>query len=280
MNKLVKLSYSSMKTLQSCQQRYSHYKITNTPHDADYEESDALGLGKAVHQVLETTLHMDYSQDLIMKAMLDHNVDAEDSALIEVMLRKYTQYHKKSGLRVVKCELGIETDRYIGFIDALAVDETGGFWIIDLKTAGRHDPNTLPQLPKDMQLNLYAHFAETLPDFVKELKGLEFRGCRYRQIIKSKAKTASGLEKGVQIYDIEIPVSMMDPEGAWSLFNEVHDLAIELNQGLAPKKNYGACFNFFSPCPYFSKCHGHLFSEGANKVKIHTLESVEDAELL
>lgn len=274
-----KLSYSSLKTLQSCEAKYFHYKVANTPKDSDYTESDALGFGKAFHQVLETTLHESWTEDLLIKAMVDHNVDVEDKPLLSVMLDKYVKYHKLSGLKVVKCELGIETSTNILFIDAIAVSDKG-WWIIDLKTAGRHDDSILGILPKDMQMNIYASFADDIEIAVPEIKGLPFLGCRYRQVIKSKAGTQSGLEKGVKVYDIEIPVSAMDIEGSKSLFNHVYDRAYALNNGEAPVKNYASCIMYGNACQYFSQCHGEIFSKSKNKVKVHTLDSILEGELL
>ena len=275
----VKLSYSSMKTLQSCEQKYSHYKISNTPKDPDYEESDALGLGKAFHSVLERTLHQDYNDILIMEAMTEHNVDPSEKELLTVMLKKYVEYRKKSGIKVVKCELPIATSHYTGFIDYIAIQ--GNKWYIgDLKTAGRHDTNILSQLPLDPQLNLYAHFAEDLYIAVPSLEGKQFAGCLYTQTIKSKAQTTKGLDAGVKVIEMIVPVESMNPDLIWSLFNEVHDRALELHKGEAPKKNLSSCFSFFSPCPYFSQCHGKTFTENSNKVKVNTIETFNELENL
>lgn len=208
--KKCQLSYSSMSTVLKCQQKYFHYKVADTPKDADYEESEALGLGKAFHQVLEKTLHQDYNESLMLEAMEEHGVDEDEHMLLEVMLKKYVEYHAKSGLRVVKCEMMLETPIFRGFIDFIAQAENG-WWIGDLKTASRFDESLLPRLPKDMQLNLYAYFADELQNALG-LKG-KFLGCRYRQITKSKAGTLSGLEKGVTVRDIEIPIEMMDQIG-------------------------------------------------------------------
>jgi hypothetical protein len=276
--KRVKLSYSSMKLLQSCETRYFHHKVANTPKDPDYEESDALGTGKAVHEVLEKTLHQDWNESLVMQAMANHNVDPSEKDLICVMLQKYVDYHKKSGLKVVKCELGIETHNFIGYLDAIAI-EGDKFWILDIKTAGRHDPNLLPQLAKDMQMGLYAHFADQIEMAVPEVAGKTFAGCRYRQIIKSKASTMSGLEKGVKVYDIVIPSEVMEAEESWSLFLEIHDRAEQITKGEAPKKNYSSCFSYFSACPYFSKCHNQNFTDKP-KVQVLTEETLKDLDLL
>lgn len=277
MSKAVRLSYSSQKTVLSCQTKYWHAKVAETPKDADYEESDALGLGKAFHQVLEKTHHCAYNEALIMEAMEDHKVGMEDKALLTVMLENYTNYHKKSGLVVVKCELKLETPIFLGFIDAIGQSEHG-WWIIDLKTASRHDETLLPRLPMDQQLNLYAHFAEEIANILG-LKG-PFLGCRYRQVTKSKAKSMSGLKEGCKVYDIEIPASTMNPSLAWSEYLDSHQIALQLHSGVAPKKNFGACYDYFRPCEYFSQCHGDTFTNNKNKCKVHTMDSVTDADLL
>ena len=275
----VKLSYSSMKTLQTCEQKYHHYKISNTPHDPDYTESDALGLGKAFHAVLERTLHQDYNDALIIEAMAEHNVDPSDKDLLTVMLRKYVEFRKASGIKIVKCELPIATSNYTGFIDYIAVQ--GNKWYIgDLKTTGRHDENILSQLPLDPQLNLYAHFAEDLYIAVPSLANKQFAGCLYTQTVKSKAQTYSGLEKGVKVIEMVVPIESMNPDLIWSLFNEVHDRAYELHKGEAPRKNLSSCFTYFSPCPYFSQCHGKTFTENRTKVKVSTIETLNELENL
>lgn len=270
-----------MKLIQSCEQRYYHYKVLNTDKDSDYTESEALGLGKAYHHVLEKTLHKYWDEKLLIEAMAEHKVDQDDANLLRVMLTKYVEFRKKSGLEIVRCEFGIETSEYVGFADAFAIDKSNNtWWIVDLKTAGRHDPNLIPQIAKDMQVGLYSHFVADIENAVDALKGYTFGGFRYNQCIKSKASTAKGLDSGVKVYEIVIPAELIAEGEAWSMFQEVHNRALELHAGEAPRKNLSSCFSYFSPCPYFSKCHGNLFSEGNKKVIVNTIESLEDKELL
>lgn len=269
-----------MTTLQSCEQKYAHYKVLNSPKDSDYEESDALGLGKAFHEVLEKTFHKDYNDALILEAMVTHNVDASDKDLLTIMLKKYVEFRKASGIKVIHCELPLATSEYNGFIDYIAVK--GDEWYIgDLKTAGRHDENILSRLPLDPQLNLYAHFADELYIAVPELVGKRFAGCLYSQTTKSKAGTIKGLEAGVKVFEMFVPVEVMNPEMIWSLFNEMHNRALEIHAGEAPKKNLGSCMAYFQACSYFSLCHGEIFSENKYKVTLSTINSLtEDLELL
>jgi len=276
----VKLSYSSMTTLQSCEQKYAHYKVLNSPKDSDYVESDALGLGKAFHQVLEKTNHTEYNESLIIEAMTEHKVGSEEKDLLTIMLKKYVEFRAASGIRVVKCELPLSTSEYNGFIDGIAV--RGDEWfILDLKTAGRHDETLLSRLPLDPQLNLYAHFADDLHIAVPEISGKRFAGCLYSQTTKSKAGTIKGLEAGVKVYEMFIPIEVMNPDMIWSLFNEVHSRAIEIHAGEAPKKCLSSCMAYFSPCQYFSLCHGSTFTDNRKKVSINTINTInESLELL
>ena len=283
--KPVKLSVSSLKLLQSCEARYFMYKVSDTPKDPDYQDSDAAGLGKAFHQVMELTKHKSWTPQLLLTAILEHNVDPSEEMLLRVMCQKYVAYHAASGIEVVYCELPIETNRTILFIDAIGIskDASGnavGWWIIDLKTAGRHDENLLPQLSRDLQMNHYASFADDVEIAVEAVKDLPFLGCRYRQIIKSKAQTLGGLEKGVKVYDIEIPVSSLQVEETKRLFDHVHDRAVALHQGEAPLKNFSACFNYFNPCPYFSKCHGEIFTKNHNKITVHSMDTLNNGDFL
>lgn len=277
-SKKVTLSVSSMKTLNSCPQKYFYKKVSGTPVDPDHEESDALSFGKAFHKVLEDTLHTNYSDKLILEAMKEFEVSPFSRPLLTAMLDNYVKLHRASGLKVVKCEFEIHiADLYRGFVDFIAVDN-GGWWIGDNKTAARFDPSITGKLHKDPQVAIYTKFAP----FIAEALGLKgiFRGFRYRQSIKSKAATPAGLAKGTPTYDFVIPAAAIDPEAAWSVFLEAHQAAVELSNGGAPRRNYGACMEYFRPCEFFSQCHGNLHSEGNPLITVHTVESLNDSDLL
>jgi hypothetical protein len=271
------LSFSSMKTALSCERRYFYAKVEKATPDKDYEESDSLGLGKAFHQVLELTKHESFNDALIMGAMKQHNVRADEKELLTAMLENYIEVHKLSGLKVTHCEIRLEAENFIGFIDFIAQDKDG-WWMGDNKTAGRHDPSIIPRLPMDAQLNLYAFFADRIADTF-QMKG-KFLGFRYRQSIKSKAKTAKGLKDGTPTYDIVVPASMLKPSVVWGNFLDVYDTVLGLHNGMAPKPNYNACMEYFNSCPYFSKCHGHCFSEPPAAIQVLTKQAYEAADLL
>lgn len=288
MEAIKKMSYSSSKVLKNCEQEFAHYKIYNTPPDSDYEESDALGFGKAFHQTLEVSLHNNFVKEVCMEAMVEHKVHEADLGLLLAMGKRYVKLHKLSKLKAVKCELKLETPEYIGFIDVILVADNGEWWLGDLKTTSRFDQNLLARLPKDDQMNVYSHFAEWIaPQFGLDVE--KFRGCRYRAVTKPKIvqkgketpeEYAERVAEKVEVYDIEIPIEMMNPKAAWNSILESHARSLELQQGEAPKRNYNGCISYFKPCRYFSQCHGSLFSESAGKVKVHTIESFEGAESL
>lgn len=282
------LSYSSHKVLDTCETLYWHEKIKQSPPDKDYEDNDAFGIGKAFHEVLEKTLHKKYVKELLMEAMETHEVDITDYPVLEAMLKKYVVLHKLSGLTVVKCELKIDHPAYVGYIDMIMVAPDGTWWIGDLKTTGRYDETLLPRLARDMQLNLYSYFIE----FVATQFNLDvskFKGCRYRAVTKPKLvqkgkETTESyidrLEENVNVYDIEIPFSSMDPKHSWETIMEGRQRAVQLWNGEAPKRNYNNCIQYFKGCKHFSKCHGHLFTQGKGTVRVHTIETYTDGDLL
>jgi hypothetical protein len=289
MKEVKKTSYSSMKTLQNCEQEFWHYRLAKTPPDSDYEDSDALGFGSAFHQVLEKSMHNAFHKEHLIEAMEEHKVHEADMGPLMAMGRRYLQLHKLSNLKVIKCEQQIETPEFVGYIDMIMVGEDGSWWIGDLKTTSRFDEkNLIPRLPKDMQLNLYAHFKDWIAR-AYDLDPAKFAGCRYRAVTKPKIvqKGKESVEdyairvaEKVDVYDIEVPYSMMDPNSAWELLIEAHKRSLELQAGEVPRKNYNGCISYFKPCKYFSQCHGSLFSESHGKVKVHTIESFEGADAL
>lgn len=273
----VALSYSSGKTVMSCQQKYFFHKISKVAKDSDYDEGDAMNLGKAFHKVLENTLHTSYSDKLIIAAMEEFKVDRFSRPLITAMLDNYTKLHNVSGLKVVKCEFQILTPEYNGFVDFIAQD-THGFWIGDNKTASAYKEDIIKRLHLDEQVNLYSYFAEEIKHAL-ELKG-PFLGFRYRQSIKSRAGTPAGLAKGTPTYDFSIPAHILNPRAAWSAHLERHQIALELHNGIAPKRNLNECMSYFRPCEFWSSCYGRLYSEEVPEITIHTLQSLTDGDLL
>lgn len=290
--KQIQLSYSSMRDLSSCEAKYYYRKVAQVAKDADAEESDALGVGKAFHEYLEDVLHgekfnLQPFETHVRAKATEHNV-VDEAPLIAAMAFAYMKLHVSSGLKVVKCEQAIETPKFIGYIDVILKDDSDGWWIGDLKTAAKFDDKKVAQLPKDEQLNLYSYFAKMLaPHF--DLDPDKFRGCRYRVTTKTKSQIKPGEslldfakrmhDKGsVMSYDAIIPVSIMDIDVTWKHFEHMQDRAVSINNGEAPTKNLGNCMSFFRPCDYWSQCHGKCFTDMTTKPEVRVLTLADYTE--
>lgn len=279
------LSYSSAQLLNNCEQRYWHYKVNATPHDSDYDEDKkAFNVGKTFHEVLEFNNHTDEKvQELLKDACKKYGTE-DEKLMIFAMLTKYLELHQLSGLKCIACELQINSDEVIGFIDAIMVDEQGYWYICDLKTAGMWKESKLNELASDYQLNLYASFAERMAG-VLELDADKFKGCLYRVTTKSKLKQGGSesdqayykrLLKSVKSIDVFIPKENLRVEKIWERHLENYNRSTELRNGEAPTRNFSYCMSFFSPCPYWSQCHGDINSECDNKVIMNTAETFRE----
>lgn len=287
------LSYSSAGILLECQQKYHYKKIENLPYDPDYEDNfDSLNIGKAFHEVLEVTSHLEfvgkYTPDVVKQAC-EHQNCIEDLPLVTAMCEVYGKMHRASKLKVHRAELKIAEDKkFIGFIDAVMYDEkNGGWWIVDNKTSATFSPAILSRLTKDPQLNLYAYYAvEKGVGNIIGVKG-KFLGVRYRITTKSRAERnekkgetveafIKRLTNLVKSYDVEIPVAVINPKEAWSEHMALLDLANSFKQGVAPTRNYRACVDKYNKqCPWWSRCYGKTFTECKSLINIYDADSYD-----
>lgn len=297
----VSLSHSSAILLANCEQKYAHHKVYATPRDPDYEEDDSLKLGKAFHGYLEDVRHGESFDPAtfiinVRSRCVEFGVAEEDIPLVAAMCWSYMKMHKASGLEVVVCEQQLTSPEFLGFMDAIMKDpDSGEWWIVDLKTA--KDKNSglykkLVSLKKDQQLNLYSSFAARVaPHF--NLDPNLFKGCRYRVTTKSSAQLREKetideyvkrlyQNNSVTAYDAVIPIEGMAVEETWSRFKELHERAMQIHQGEAPRRNYSYCMSYFKPCQFWSQCHGRPYSDGSDIV-VYTegdFKSKADRELL
>lgn len=270
------LSHSSAKTLTACEQKYVFYKVQSAPKDPDYVKSDALAVGSAFHWILENSLH-EKPKNIVES--LDHcekDVDIllpkSQRCLVHAMVLYYRRLHVKMGFKVIYVELGIKTKDTIGYIDAIMEGPDGRWWIVDLKALASFYMPTINSLFMDPQLNLYAAHASLI---AKEL-GLDpkrFGGCRWRVVTKSKANQRE-LEddvsfvkrlmasSAIKAHDIEVPIELMAPKETLARHKELYKVSKKLYKpGAKPAKNFDNCFKFNKPCEYYSRCHGHTYSE-------------------
>jgi len=273
-----RLSYSSATLLSNCSTKYWHYKVNKTSKDADVTDDYVhFNIGKAFHQVLEDTNHTQDNIKHRVNMSCDRYTVHEHQAMIHAMVLKYLKVHEASGLECIGCELEINNDIFVGFIDAIMKDEDGNWWIVDLKTAAFVTDLTFAKLTADTQLNLYASFKEDIASYYK-LDPNKFAGARYRVTKKSKLKQKKTEEynefvkriyDNIESYDAIIPVELMKPEEFYKKHKKLHDLSIELRTGeAAPRPNFSYCDAFFKSCEYFSQCHG-------GKTKTESVDSIE-----
>jgi len=270
-----KLSHSSAQTLMGCEQKYVFYKVENREPDPDYTKSDSLAIGSAFHKILELSKHekpKSITSDLKLCAEdKDILLKEEDFPLVHAMVLKYLRLHNRLGLKVLGVEPEIENETTRGFIDAVMEDGEGKWWIVDLKTFKAIFPGMLASLPRDPQLNLYAGLAAV----VSEKLGLplkKFAGCRYRITTKTTAKRKKGeeyldyvkrlLNQYVKSYDIALGFGELDPESRLDIHDTLYKKSKALGSGkVKPLRNFGHCMNYFSPCQYWSQCHGATYSK-------------------
>lgn len=267
--------------------KYWHYKVNKTPIDNDAsKETVHFDVGKAFHQVLENTMHKkDGIRGQVEKCCTDYNVK-QFIPMIHAMVLKYLKVHEASGLECVGCEMELTNLKAIGYVDAVMIDrEKMEWWIVDLKTAAFVTDLTFSKLTADVQLNLYASFADKISNFYK-LSEYKFAGSRYRVTKKSKLKQKATEEdddytkriyKGIESYDAVIPVALMDPAGFYKKHEASHQLSLELRDGsLAPMVNHSYCDAFFKPCEYFSNCHGgKTFTESVESIEVITTADIK-----
>lgn len=267
------LSPSSLSLFLSCQRKYWHKKIGDTPIDPDTEEdTEALKVGKAFHKVLEECMHelAGVSYQKVFSTVADHELVADEFApMIFAMLGKYKAMHEKSGLKAIACEIEVRTETFLGYVDVVLVDKEGGFWLGDNKTSAAYYSNIAASLPRNPQLNLYAGHASQ----IATLLGLDinnFRGCRYMVTTKSKLirKKTEELEdylkrlsNSVKSVDFVIPIERMAPLDFRRTHLEALDFIRSERRETRYSQNFGNCNQYFRSCAFFSRCHGACHSQ-------------------
>lgn len=266
----MQLSYSSSKDLASCESKYCHRKIWKTPVDTDVTpDTFAFRFGKAFHLIHEYCQHeLGYFEDRMMEylheAMKAENLDDDkDTAchLASAVVSSLTLW-AKTGLRVIKCELKIESPYLLGYVDFIAVDPTTRrWWIGDLKTTSMGKNDLGKRLIRDPQLSLYSEFVAFIAQEL-DLNPDDFLGCLYRETVKSKIvvraneKPAAFVKRSIAESRIfVIPRQLMD-RSAVAVHSMLHKRAMELEAGATPLRNLHSCLDYNRSCDYFSHCYG------------------------
>ena len=276
----ITLSHSSANLLRGCEQKYVYYKVLGIEKDSDSEQSeDNFNVGKAVHFILEQMLHEFNEPDFftwLERAGLEFDINHKIELVAALAFRLF-KLHKKEGLHVVECEYRIHTNHVLGYVDLIASDDAGGWWIIDVKTAAKLYDFTVAKLHNDYQLNLYAAHYKLIAKDLK-LDPDKFLGCRYRVVTKSRAALKKDeqilsyikrTQKGISALEVIVPVAMMKPDAVLKEHRALWRRAKKLHEGSKAQCNYGHCSSFFRPCEYWSKCHGDIFTNAKDELEIH-----------
>lgn len=285
----MRISYSSSNTFQGCNRKFFHEKVRKTPADPDYEDNTtALRLGKAFHQVLELALHKKerLKKEFFQSAFDDNDILSDtERGYIRAMVHKYLQLHVASQLEVRVVEVEVGNDDYIGFVDAIMYDSNGNWWIVDLKTAARLNGSLLSRLSRDPQLNVYAHFRGQIARMLS-LDADKFAGVRYRVTTKPTIKMSAKESftdftkrcfDRVESYDIGIPARELNPDGVYAHFMQLLDRmneVAEMDEEKIPQ-NFTYCETYFKPCPFWSRCYGRTFTDAAAQYKIYDTSNIK-----
>lgn len=268
-----RLSHSSANLLRGCETRYFYYKVLGAKSDSDYIDSDGLSVGKAFHHVQETGRHEQIPLGPVLKdCALDPDIQLSPSyfGLVAGMSKAYWAYHAQSGTKVIDVEYKIDTASVVGYVDLISMDEAGKWYIEDLKAYKGFSPATVTGLARDPQLNLYAfHMADISKKY--KLKVKDFGGVALRIVTKSSAKQkdkenlaqfSDRVAKLTKIHRVVVPAKELRSEETVQAHEDLQLIAHNIaNESYEPARNYAYCMNYFSPCPYWSRCHGKTFTE-------------------
>lgn len=273
------LSPSSLALYSACQRKYYLKKIAKADIDPDAsEDTEALRVGKALHQVLEDTKHVldGVTYAAVAATVAAHGLDeGEHTPMIYAMLSRYKVMHAKAGLTALHCEVPIDTPEFYGIVDVVLGDSGGGWWIGDMKTAAGVSQMLLPTLASHPQLSLYAAHKDVLAGSLG-LEPEKFKGCRYRLITKSKLIRRKGeeaaafiarLSGAVKAIDFILPKERLQMHGA---FEALLDARLKIQASgdkvEAFPQNYGNCTAYFRFCEYYSRCHGAPASKAGEAI--------------
>lgn len=266
----IQLSHSSGNLILGCQQKYVYYKVDKFDKDSDYEESNALTIGKLFHECLEQTTHelKGFTPSDLRKVFENYDLDFDEHGpLLYAMLATYKDLHEKSGLEVFSMESQISDKDTLGYVDIEMRDSLKGLWVVDVKTAANISYTLYQKLETDRQLNLY--LAKKMTD--------EHVGTKYRVISKPKLKRKEKesfaayfkrLYKSCKGREYTIHRENMIPEATYETHKDLHRIARSLHKGKKPIRNYNFCEAFFKPCEYWSRCHSRNFTDKSTVTSI------------
>lgn len=273
---MLKLSYSSLSQLQGCQRKYYYRKVKK--YQPDFEpETDALTIGKIYHSLLETSGHTkptrEHAETVLNMPEYGEAIAKNHELFAQALACAYgyAPLREKYPVRLIAVEKEIQTDNFLGYIDAI-VEDDNGWYILDLKTAATINERKAAQLHRDLQLNLYVAQMHQI-----ELDPEKFRGCLYNVVQKTKQKRYSNEKfteyaERVKVPCVEffIPREKLVPQAAVEMHERFHMLAEQLHGNIDDHEvpqNFGYCESFFKPCEFWSKCYGVKHDEFVTEIR-------------
>ncbi len=275
---------SKFDTLDRCEKEYAHKYVLKTPTDIDYIDPNYFKFGRAFHWILEETEHdfHKFKSELLDNAIELNELDSIfDRAKLLKCLESYYNFQKKSDIKPLKIELSFKTENFGGIIDSIGVTSDKKWWIVDTKTAANLDLVLPYMLKTNQQLNLYAHFNESIKSQILDEFGIElqeFGGYIYRETKKpSERKTKKDIDfetffnrlESVETRESKILASELNKKSIGSILARKKSkceevVKITLEDGIdALGGNTRNCINpiYKTVCKYFSTCHGVKYSE-------------------
>jgi len=275
---MMQLSYSAADKLIGCEQKWAFEKVLHLPVDPDAStDTIPLRFGSAFHSIHEWCEHElgyfeDKEDEYISKALAEQQLSYEEHAcILHSCVKASLILWKQTGLRIKACEVKIEDEDYVGYVDFVAIcPTTESWWIGDLKTTGRTD-NISARLYRDPQLSLYC-FRKELIAAILGLDVKKFQGALYRETIKPKIvvkkgeKPAAFSRRAIAESQIYIIKAEDISDAQVHVHKMLHARAMEIAAGRMPLRNYKNCLAYNKRCEYWSRCYGKLGSECASEM--------------
>lgn len=283
--KPIALSNSSSNTFISCEHKGLLQYIKKEKPDSDYVRPDYFAFGSAYHYVLEKARHvkLHYNMALLREAVLKEFLNWEsDGPKLKAILDAYFDMISGSIYEPIFFETWFENDLARGKIDLIVKTPRGKWYICDTKTSGVSlSPSKETELINDTQMNLYGAFH----DIIAKKLGLnpdDWEGILYREIEKPRQRYKLGesfndfhkriMEGNGQKYrEIVLHRDAMKWDSAYQNFlltlKRARELQAEFIEGqeTTARKIFANCKKFGTPCEYWSRCYGQLYSHSKSE---------------
>jgi hypothetical protein len=249
----------------ACEAKFIKKYVEKEPVDIDWSPSLATRFGNAFHKIMEQCKDspMLYKQEMLTKACEEYDLNYIDhGAKIACMIRAW--FANALDYECLACEVHIETEELQMYIDA--VYKCGEKWfLVDRKTASSFDKNIHKKLATNQQIVIYVTHAHLVAERLS-LKMEDFGGFKYIEVKKPmyKLKKDETFEQFTQRCVSDYRSTTLAPSDIKLdlIMENVKRIVTKLDT-ISPDTatmNFGSCMMYGSPCEYWSKCHGDLYS--------------------